>query len=401
MSAPRKVLFVSGSVGLGHVGRDMAVANHLRRLSPGTVVHWMAGDPARLCLVDKGELLAPGSEDFDQGTEVLEEGSDDYTTDLLEFTSDLMASFNRNGRMVWETIREGGYDMVIYDEAYEVAIFADRNLGEVERVPVVGLVDFFGTYSDPKDLGERWVRWKRNRQWIRYVKRSAPIPDVYLFFGELEDVPDRRLGLLLPNARRLASRSKLQFVGYPLQFDPREVDRTALRQRYGYGDEKVVLCTIGGTSVGRPLLELCAQAYPLIKGRVPDLRMVMALGPHLKEDGLSLPADIEVLGYEPRLYERMAASDLTVCSGGGTTTLEVTALNRPFIYFPLLDHFEQQKIVAPRCERYQAGVRMDFASATPGSLAEQVIKHISDEGTHKPMRLDGAERAAEIISRLL
>jgi uncharacterized iron-regulated protein len=60
-----KVLFVSGSAGLGHVGRDVAVANHLRDLRPGTVMHWMAGDPARVHLRDKGEVLAPGSEDFD------------------------------------------------------------------------------------------------------------------------------------------------------------------------------------------------------------------------------------------------------------------------------------------------------------------------------------------------
>jgi hypothetical protein len=75
-----------------------------------------------------------------------------------------MVSFSRNGKRVWDTIEGGGYDLVIYDEAYEVAIYADRNQDEIDLVPIIGLVDFFGTYSDPKDLREHWVRWKRNRQ---------------------------------------------------------------------------------------------------------------------------------------------------------------------------------------------------------------------------------------------
>jgi len=401
MSASKKVLFVSGSVGLGHVGRDVAVANHLRALRPGTVIDWMAGDPARVYLRDKGEVLAPGSEDFDQGTEVLEEGAKEYTADLLEFTTELMVSFNRNGKRVWETIEGGGYDLVIYDEAYEVAIYADRNQDKMNLVPIVGLVDFFGTYSDPKDLREHWIRWKRNRQWIRYIKVSVPIPDLYLFFGELEDVPDQALGLFLPNARRLASRGKMQFVGYPLQFDPQEIDRSALRRKFGYGEEKVVLCTIGGTSVGRPLIELCIGAHLIAKESLPGLKMVLALGPHLGKEGLPLPPGIEALGYEPMLYERMAAADLVICSGGGTTTLEVTALGRPFLYFPLLNHFEQQKIVASRCERFAAGVRMDFARTTPRLLAEEVARWTGGGMEHRPMRLDGAKRAAEKIQKLL
>lgn len=57
---------------------------------------------------------------------------------------------------------------------------------------------------------------------------------------------------------------------------------------------------------------------------------------------------MEVQSYVDRLYEHFAASDLAVVQAGGTTTPELTALRRPFLYFPLEEHFEQQVHVAGR-----------------------------------------------------
>ena len=48
----------------------------------------------------------------------------------------------------------------------------------------------------------------------------------------------------------------------------------------------------------------------------------------------------EVRGYVPNLYQHFAACDLAVVQGWGTTTLELTALSRPFLYFPREQHFE-------------------------------------------------------------
>src|SRR5581483_11384506 len=41
-----RVLFVSGSIGLGHAARDLAIARELRRLLPSVQLEWLAGDPA-------------------------------------------------------------------------------------------------------------------------------------------------------------------------------------------------------------------------------------------------------------------------------------------------------------------------------------------------------------------
>ncbi|MFX0062539.1 MAG: glycosyltransferase [Candidatus Hermodarchaeota archaeon] len=62
--------------------------------------------------------------------------------------------------------------------------------------------------------------------------------------------------------------------------------------------------------------------------------------------------------YVPNLYEHFAASDLVITQGGGTATLELTALKRPFIYFPIQEQFEQRIHIAERLVYHQAGVKM-------------------------------------------
>ena len=56
----------------------------------------------------------------------------------------------------------------------------------------------------------------------------------------------------------------------------------------------------------------------------------------------------------PGLYTHLAASHVAVVQGGGTTTLELTTLYRPFIYRPLEGRCQQLVTVAGRLARQQA-----------------------------------------------
>ena len=44
--APRRILFISGSVGLGHVTRDLAMARALRQTLSGADIRWLAAAPS-------------------------------------------------------------------------------------------------------------------------------------------------------------------------------------------------------------------------------------------------------------------------------------------------------------------------------------------------------------------
>jgi UDP:flavonoid glycosyltransferase YjiC (YdhE family) len=110
---------------------------------------------------------------------------------------------------------------------------------------------------------------------------------------------------------------------------------------------------------------------------------------------------VEVRGYVPRLYEHFAACDVAVVQGGGTTTLELTALRRPFIYFPLEGHFEQNLIVAERLRRHGAGKWMLYSDTTPETLAGAIIGQLGRKASWPPIPTDGARRAAELIGALM
>ena len=129
--------------------------------------------------------------------------------------------------------------------------------------------------------------------------------------------------------------------------------------------------------------------------------MVLICGPRLDVDSLKVPEQVEVRGYVSALHEHFAASDLAIVQGGGTTTLELTALRRPFLYFPLADHCEQQMHVAERLTRHQAGVKMVYSETTLEILAEEVIANLDKEVNYPPISVNGAQKAAQLISQLL
>jgi UDP:flavonoid glycosyltransferase YjiC (YdhE family) len=90
-----------------------------------------------------------------------------------------------------------------------------------------------------------------------------------------------------------------------------------------------------------------------------------------------------------------------VVQGGLTTTMELTANGRPFLYFPLRHHFEQNFHVRHRLERYGAGRCMDFDESTPEVIAAAIATEIGRDVSYRPVEADGAARAAARIAELL
>ena len=102
-----------------------------------------------------------------------------------------------------------------------------------------------------------------------------------------------------------------------------------------------------------------------------------------------------------RLYRRLAAADLTITHGGLATGMELTAAGRPFLYFPLRLHFEQNHHVAHRLDRHGAGRRMSFATDGPAELAAAIAEEIGRAPRYLPIDPHGATRAAQAIGELL
>jgi chromate transport protein ChrA len=134
----------------------------------------------------------------------------------------------------------------------------------------------------------------------------------------------------------LLSLARTAVRGYVTGFNPAPLaDRQALRAELGYrSGERVCVVTGGGSGVGGHLLRRVIAAYPEAKRRVPALRMVVVTGPRIDPGTLPRHEGLEVSTYVHELYRHLAACDLAVVQGGLTTCMELTAVGRPFLYFP-------------------------------------------------------------------
>jgi UDP-N-acetylglucosamine:LPS N-acetylglucosamine transferase len=142
-------------------------------------------------------------------------------------------------------------------------------------------------------------------------------------------------------------------------------------------------------------------ALPEARKLVPDLRMIVVAGPRIDPASLPDTEGLEVRAYVHDLYRHLAACDLAVVQGGLTTSMELTANRRPFLYFPLRHHFEQNFHVCHRLDRYGAGRRMDYDSDGPSEIAAAIAEEIGTEVDYAPVETDGALRAATRIAEVL
>jgi UDP-N-acetylglucosamine:LPS N-acetylglucosamine transferase len=262
------------------------------------------------------------------------------------------------------------------------------------------IFDFIGLDAMTNNPLEKIGIYVWNRIWATVDKRG-PVADLSLFIGEEANIPDRPFDLFLPNRRQWA-KERCEFVGYVLPFDPANLaDKAPIREALGYGANPLIVCSVGGSSAGKPLLELFGRAFPRIEGNLPGVQMILVCGPRIAPESLDIPEGPEVKGYVPDLYKHYAACDLALIMGGGSSTVELTALKRPFIYFPLEEHCEQTLNVAARVERHRAGVRMTYSQTSPNLLAEKILDTIGKEVDYAELPTYGGKKAAELINNLI
>ncbi|MEJ2719767.1 MAG: glycosyltransferase [bacterium] len=363
-------------------------------------ITWLAGAPANRVLLDAGETLHPGCVDLVDMSAIAESQSQRGRLNLIRYALSGRKKWGRNFEVVDEAMRDGGFDLLIGDETYELVLGYKKQPARKKR-PFVMIYDFVGFDAVTRRPLENLGVYLWNRAWVGKGTGGATPVDLPLFIGEEKDVPDVRFGPFLPNRRQWA-RERCRFVGYILDFDPARLrGSSTLRHELGYDASPLVICAVGGTSIGRELLELCGATYPILKHAVSDLRMVLVCGPRLEPGSVRVPDGVEVRGYVSQLYRHLAACDVAVVQGGGTVTLELTALRRPFIFFPIEGHFEQEIQVAGRLARHKAGVRMQQSVTDPGRLAEVILHNMGVPVRWKDIPVDGARLAAQAINKLL
>jgi pimeloyl-ACP methyl ester carboxylesterase/predicted glycosyltransferase len=397
-SRRKRALYVSSPIGLGHARRDVAIADELRRLQPDLEIDWLAQDPVTRVLQARGERIHPASAHLANESSHIESESAEHDLHCFQAIRRMDEILLSNFMTFHDLVRDEHYDVWIGDEAWELDYYLHENPDQ-KQAAYVWLTDFVG-WLPMEDGGDReaFVTADYNAEMIEHIARFPRVRDRAVFVGNADDIVPAEFGPDLPRIRDWTE-EHYDFAGYVTGFDPGELgDRGELGYRDG---ERVCIVTVGGSGVGAHLLRRVIDAYPEAKERVPDLRMVVVAGPRIDPASLPQHEGLEIRPYVDELYRHLAVCDLAIVQGGLTTSMELTANRRPFLYFPLRHHFEQNFHVRHRLERYGAGRRMDFDTDGPSEIATAIADEIGREVDYRPVETNGAERAAALIADLL
>jgi pimeloyl-ACP methyl ester carboxylesterase/predicted glycosyltransferase len=401
-SRRKRALFISSPIGLGHAKRDVAIADELRRLHPDLEIDWLAQHPVTSALEARGERIHAASGLLANESHHIECESAEHDLHCFQALRRMDEILLANFMVFHDLVRDDAYDLWIGDEAWELDYYLHEN-PELKTAAYVWLTDFVG-WLPMSDGGEHeaFLTADYNAEMIEHIARHPRIRDRAIFVGETDDVVPDLFGAGLPRIRDWTEQH-YDFAGYVTGFDPAELaDRERLRAELGLAPaEQVCVVTVGGSGVGESLLRRVIDAFPEAKRRVPDLRMIVVAGPRIDPASLPQQDGLEIRAYVPDLYRVLAASDLAVVQGGLTTGMELTASRRPFLYFPLRHHFEQNFHVRHRLERYGAGRALDFATDGPDEIAAAIAEEIGREVDYLPVDPGGAARAATLIGEVL
>ena len=398
----KRALYISSPIGLGHAQRDVAIADELRRLRPDLEIDWLAQHPVTEVLKARGERIHPASAYLANESRHIESESAEHDLHCFQAWRRMDEILVANYMLFHDVVNEEPYDLWIGDEAWELDYYLHEN-PEEKRAAYAWLTDFVGWLPMPDGGGhEAFLTADYNAEMIEHIERFPRQRDRAIFVGNPEDIVPYTFGAGLPAIRAWTERH-YDFAGYITGFDPAAfADREAIRAELGYRpDEKVCIVAVGGSGVGQHLLRRVMAAFPEARRRVPELRMIVVAGPRIDPQSLPTVEGLEVRAYVYALYRHLAVCDLAVVQGGLTTAMELTANKRPFLYFPLRHHFEQNFHVRYRLDRYQAGRCMDFEQATPEVIAAAIAEEIGREVVYRDVEQDGAARAAARIAELI
>ena len=403
LGRPRRALYLSSPIGLGHARRDLAVATELRKLRPDLEIDWLAQHPVTELLEPAGERIHPASAWLANESAHVEDEAGEHDLHAFEAIRRMDAVLVHNFMVFNEVVADGGYDLVIGDEAWDVDYFLHEN-PELKRFAFAWMTDFVGWLPMPGG-GEREARLTANynAEMLEQRERLRRARDRSVFVGNPDDVIEESFGPGLPAIREWTERH-FDFSGYVTGFDPvGEAERARLRSAAGVGrDGLLCVVTVGGSGVGDSLLRRVLDAVPAARRLVPELNFLVVTGPRIDPAALPWHPGVLVRGYVRDLHRTLAACDVAVVQGGLTTCMELTASRRPFVYVPLRNHFEQNFHVRHRLSRYGAGRCLPYEQACdPDALAAVIAAELRREVRYRPVESDGAARAAALLADLL
>ena len=361
----RRVLFLSSPIGLGHVRRDLAIADALRRQHPDLQVDWLSQSPVTEFLAQRGEHVHPASAWLSAESGHIESEAGEHDLHAFQAIRRMDEILVNNFHVFDELVQSGSTTPGSVTRPGTSTTSCTRTRGSSGRRSSGSPTSWAGCRCRTAVSTRRRWRLTTTRRWWSTWRASRACATARSSSATRRTSSRSRSvpGCRGPRVDRGALRIQRVRHGRPA----RPAERERLRGRLGYrDDETVCVVSVGGSAVGGALLQRVVDAFGASRARVPSLRMLVVTGPRLDPASITAGDGVKVRGFVPDLDLHHAACDVAVVQGGLSTTMELAAAGRPFLYFPLRHHFEQQIHVRHRLDRHDAGRAMDYETADPG-----------------------------------
>jgi hypothetical protein len=345
-----KALFLSSHVGLGHVARDYAIANALRRVLPSISIEWCSAEPAISFLDRLGERVVDECKVLESFSSVIEDLYNGRINGLRDLASRLNI-LRRNYAIIDDLLSRNQYDLVFADEFWEIVYSAPQSVKD----RVVFATDLiYKPYSiKPLDFILSLILNK-------YFKNTLWRFKLSMFFNDIEILDDYKWYWFFGGGVRDWVLKHMVPIGLVTSYLYEELpDRTHARRFLGLGgDEALIVVGIGGTSTRSIyFLDCLDRIIPVIYSELKKLFgvnevVVKAItGP--RTNWVSNSGLIEVVrGVQPRLLNYYVASDMFIMRAGRTSTADIYCLGKPAVFIPIMDHFEQEEIAKYMWKRH-------------------------------------------------
>ena len=195
----KRILFISWQGCMGHITRDVGIAQEIHKQLPEVELVWLASPMATQVLEEGGEQLLPESSlsaDYNSSIDKIVDG---YGLDLIKYVRYGRKPWEENVQLFKDIINKYAFDLVIGDEIFELGLaIVEKRLHP--KCPIVVIHDFMGCVAMSWNPLERMLISILNRKTVRALEHPSLI---HLFVGEFEDIPVRRCDYTVIELRKI------------------------------------------------------------------------------------------------------------------------------------------------------------------------------------------------------
>jgi len=333
--------FFSSPIGLGHVTRDIAIANNFENISTKFITGSSATKILKNLDFKVEDVYIPPS--F-----IIENGKLKNSTRWLW---NYYQYYKKCKKISEEIIQKDKPKLIVSDED-----FASLTVAQNKKIPTILITDIVQTNFVNGITS--FIEKKMNKSMQKIMKNcdTVIIP---------ENGPDegniKRVG---PIVRQTS------------------FSRDELRKKFSF-NKKTIVISIGGTNAGLYLIEKTIELISKIK---KDIDIIVVSGPSLSK---KFGETVRNFGFVDNLHEIIFAADVIVSLAGKSTIDESKVYGTPGIFIPIKGHFEQEDNAKEEGFVFEDIYKID----------ELIIKKL--EQKRNPVQTSGAINAYSIIKKLM